>query len=108
MADYNDIITNSFNVWIDQALISNNIEVTDQIRADLMASHEMTVNAIERFSEQRGPLGGAGVGMFAEWVAAGTVIRSFHGEPALRSEDIDEFLPAAADFLNTLFCPPPV
>jgi hypothetical protein len=48
-----------------------------------------------------------GVTMFAEWVALAATVRLVHIEPRLKRDDIEAFLPAAVEMLNTLFCGPP-
>jgi len=108
MPDYKAAVAEGFDLFVERVLTPNNIDVTEPVRVELARSQEMAVHALYEFEGKVGrPLDDSGVGMLAEWVAAATVIRSLHGEASLLQQDIDEFLPAAAKFLNTLFCPPP-
>ena len=106
MADYRSGVDAGFTAGVDR-FVRQGLEVDDQINADLRDSYHITVAALERYEQEVGPLDEPGVGMFAEWVAAGTIIRSTHHESPLQPEDLDSFLPVAVKFLNTLFCPPP-
>jgi hypothetical protein len=105
--DYGPDVDGGFNAGVDR-FARLGLEVDDQVRADLIHARDMTVAALERFERDVGPLDEPGVGMFAEWVAAGTIIRTAHHESPLQPDDLDAFLPAAVNFLNTLFCPPPI
>jgi len=66
----------------------------------------MAVAAIER-TQPDYHLSPHGVELFGELVGVAITARLAHGEEPLSVEDISRFLPAAAMFLNTFFCPPP-
>jgi hypothetical protein len=104
MPDYRPRVDEGFNAGVTRL----QVEVDEQMRADLTSAFHMAVEALERFDQQNRPLGDPGVSMFAEWVAAAAIVRRVHGEPPLVPDDLDAFLPSAVKFLNTLFCPPPV
>jgi len=104
MPDYGPRVDEGFDAGVARL----QVEVDEQIHADLTTAHDMAVASLVRFEQQSGPLDDPGVGMFAEWVAAATIVRRVHDEPPLEPDDIDAFLPNAVQFLNTLFCPPPV
>jgi hypothetical protein len=83
------------------------VTIDDSVVAPLEEPRYLALAVLNDYEAHDRYLGRPGVTMFAEWVAVAAMVRVAHNEPPLQRFEIDAFLPAATEILNTAFCRPP-
>ena len=107
MPDFEQDIDDGFRSGLARWGPEIGITIDDSLLTPLEEPRSLALAVLDDYEARGGHLGRPGVTMFAEWVALAAIVRLAHNEPPLQRDDLDTFLPAAIEILNTLFCGPP-